>query len=107
MFRKLRLQHASRDHQFTFSLLMFASGVVLVLQGPQVQDSTAELLSSIEYSSPTQVMEMRPQSPPPSIEGDQALTEEPDEAQTIAILDRDEARTTRLRERPQRPSGGE
>lgn len=105
MLRKLHLQHASRDRQFTFSLLMLATGIVLVLQGPQVQESTAELLSSVEFPNPAQVMEMRPQTPPPWIEGDQALTEEAEETRAIAILDRDEARSTRLRERPQRPSG--
>lgn len=90
------------DQRFTLSLLVLATGFVLTLQNPQAQQSASDLISSIDLPSLSQVAEMRPQSPPPGVEGDQLATDEGQDAQTVVIVDRDEIRSSNLRERPER-----
>ncbi|WP_019624151.1 hypothetical protein [Thioalkalivibrio thiocyanoxidans] len=105
MFDTRPLHTAQQQHPFILSLLVLATGFVLTMQNPQAQDATAELVSKVELPTLAQVMEMRPQSPPPGVEGDQLMSEEAEETQALIMLDR-EAQVTRsaseLRERPQR-----
>lgn len=92
------------DQRFTLSLLVAVTGLALTLQNPQARDSAAELLSRVELPNPAQVLEMRPKTPPPGVEGDQLATDEGEEIQIITLIDRDEARSPDLRRSPERPS---
>jgi hypothetical protein len=88
-----RLSATLGDERFSLSALVCATGLVLTLQNPLALESVAELLSGAEAPNPTQVLEMRPQTPPPVMEGDQLLTDEGEDVQTIAVTGRDQARS--------------
>ena len=101
----LDTRHSStsrNDRRFILSLLVLATGFVLTLQNPQAQQSASDLVSSIDLPSLTQASEMRPQSPPPGVEGDQLASDEGQEVQTVVIVERGEIRSSNLRERPER-----
>jgi hypothetical protein len=88
-----RMSATLGDERFSLSALVCVTGLVLTLQNPLAQESAAELLSKVEFPNLTQVLEMRPQSPPPLVEADQLLTDEGEEVRTIATTEREYARS--------------
>ncbi|HSP00851.1 MAG TPA: hypothetical protein VLN90_05240, partial [Thioalkalivibrio sp.] len=77
--------------------LVGVTGLVLTLQNPQAQDSAAELISRMQLPDLSQVIEMRPQTPPPVLEGDQLIQEEVEDVQLIVPVDREHSRSRDLR----------
>jgi len=92
-----RFNLVGQDQRFSLSVLVAVTGLVLTLQNPQAQDSAAELISRMQLPDFSQVLEMRPQTPPPVIEGDQLVQEEIDEVQLIVPVDREHSRSRDLR----------
>lgn len=92
-----------RDERFQLSLLVMATGLVLTLQNPEARESAGELLSRVDLPDVAQVMDMRPQTPPPWLEGDQSTSRDDIEnSAPTALLDRERARLATSRERPVR-----
>lgn len=96
-----RLNSLVGDQRFVLSALVLATGLVLTLQNPMARDSAAELVSRVQVPDLSQVFEMRPQTPPPMVEGDQLMSEEIEDVQTPLVSDRDTARNSDLYRRPQ------
>ena len=97
-----RINVVRKDDRFVLSLLVFATGLVLTLQNPLAQDSLSRLASSVEMPNFEHVFEMRPQTPPPAMEGDQLMADEGEEVQTLVTTEREYSRDTDLRAAPQR-----
>lgn len=102
MYFMQRFNLVSGDRRFSLSVLVAVTGLVLTLQNPQAQESAAELLSRVELPNLAQVFEMRPQTPPPGVEGDQLAMDEGDEAQTLVTVERDFDRARDPRRIPER-----
>jgi hypothetical protein len=83
-------------------LLVLATGLVITLQNPDAVDSASRLLSELDLPSPARVMEWRPDSPPPWVDGDQLMVDEAEELPTVATTSRDAASSVDLRARPER-----
>jgi hypothetical protein len=83
-----RVSSTLGDQRFTFSALVFATGLVLTLQNPMARDSATDLFSRVDLSNLSQVFEMRPQTPPPAMEGDQFMTDEGEEIQPLVTTER-------------------
>jgi len=98
----LRSKATTRAPQFQLSLLVLATGLVLTLQNPAAVDSASRLLSEIDLPSPARVLEWRPDSPPPWVDGDQMLAEEAEEIPLATAVTRDAEPALDPRERPQR-----
>ncbi len=98
----LRSKSTSRNPQFQLSLLVLATGLVMTLQNPAAMDSASQLISEIDLPSPAHILEWRPDSPPPWMDGDQMLTEEIEEVPALTTLSRDGEPAVDPRERPQR-----
>lgn len=98
----LRSTTRSDDRAFELGLLVIATGFVLTLQNPAAVDSASRLLSQLELPSPAQVLEWRPDGPPPWMDGDQMLAEETEELPTVTAASRDPEPLLDPRERPQR-----
>lgn len=97
-----------RDERFQFSLLVMATGLVLTLQNPEARESAVELFSKVDVPDVAQVMDMRPQTPPPWLEGDQSTTQDDIESSApTALLDRQNARLATSRERPVRATAAD
>ncbi|WP_018140789.1 MULTISPECIES: hypothetical protein [unclassified Thioalkalivibrio] len=107
MLQLLRSRSTYSDQRFQFSLLVLATGIVLTLQNPQAQESAAELFSKVEFPNLAQVQDMRPQLPPPWMEGDQLVSEDSESAPVVTLLERGDGRSADLRERPTRATGEE
>lgn len=88
-----RLSATLGDERFSLSALVVATGLALTLQNPLARESAAELISKVELSDLTQVLEMRPRTPPPVMDGDQLLTDEGEELKAIAATEREHARS--------------
>lgn len=93
---------STRTPQFELGLLMLATGLVLTLQNPMAVDSASRLLSEIDLPSPARVLEWRPGNPPPWVDGDQMLSEEPEELPLATAVTRDHEPALDPRARPQR-----
>lgn len=98
----LRFQSSTRNPQFQLSALVLATGLVMTLQNPAAVDSASRLLSEIDLPSPARVLEWRPDSPPPWMDGDQMLAEEVEEVPLNTAITRDPEPASDPRERPQR-----
>lgn len=98
----LRSRSTTRTPQFELGLLVLATGLVLTLQNPAAVDSASRLLSEIDLPSPARILEWRPDSPPPWVDGDQLLSEEPEELPLSTAVSRDANAALDPRERPQR-----
>ncbi|WP_018954320.1 hypothetical protein [Thioalkalivibrio sulfidiphilus] len=96
-----RLNTLLGDQRFMLSALVLSTGLVLTLQNPMARDSAAELISRVQLPDISQVFEMRPQTPPPMVEGDQLANEEIEDVQIPVVSDRDTARNSELFRRPQ------
>lgn len=107
MLDLLRSRSTYHDQRFQFSLLVLATGLVLTVQNPEAQESAAELFSKVEVPNLTQVQDMRPQLPPPGMEGDQTVTEDSESTPIVTLLGREDARSADPRERPTRSSEAE
>ncbi len=107
MLDLLRSRSTYRDQRFQFSLLVLATGFVLTAQNPEAQESAAELFSKVEFPNFAQVQDMRPQLPPPWMEGDQLASEDAESTPVITLLERTDARSADPRERPTRAAGDE
>ncbi|AKJ95459.1 MULTISPECIES: hypothetical protein [Thioalkalivibrio] len=107
MLDLLRSRSTYSDQRFQFSLLVLATGFVLTLQNPQAQESAAELFSKVEFPNFAQVQDMRPQLPPPWMEGDQLVNEDSESVPVVTLLEREDARSADPRERPTRAAGAE
>ncbi|WP_019625381.1 hypothetical protein [Thioalkalivibrio sp. ALJT] len=107
MFNLLRARSTYSDQRFQFSLLMLATGIVLTLQNPVAQESAMELFSKVEVPNFAQVQDMRPQLPPPWMEGDQLASEDTDSSPVVTVLEREGIRSADLRERPTREAAAE
>lgn len=98
----LRTQSTTRTPQFQLGLLVLATGLVITLQNPAAVDSASRLLSEIDLPSPARVLEWRPDSPPPWVDGDQMLAEEAEELPLTTAVTREPDPALDPRERPQR-----
>ncbi|MFO7955017.1 hypothetical protein [Thioalkalivibrio sp.] len=107
MLDLLRSRSTYRDQRFQFSLLVMATGFVLTVQNPEAQESAAELFSKVEFPDSAQVQDMRPQLPPPWMEGDQGASEDSESTPVVTLLERTDARSADPRERPTRVTGEE
>jgi hypothetical protein len=92
----------TRNPQFGLGLLVMATGLVLTLQNPAAVESASRLLSELDLPSPAHVLEWRPDSPPPWVDGDQMLAEETEELPMATAVNRDAEPALDPRERPQR-----
>jgi hypothetical protein len=75
---------------------------VLTLRNPNAVDSTSRLLSKLDLPSPAFVLEVRPDGPPPWVDGDQILSDDMEEAPAITAVNRDAEPGMDPREQPQR-----
>lgn len=98
----LRSKSTTQAPQFELGLLVLATGLVLTLQNPAAVDSASRLLSEIDLPTPARILEWRPDSPPPWVDGDQMLAEEPEELPLGTAITRDAEPALDPRERPQR-----
>ncbi|MBS0001784.1 MAG: hypothetical protein KFF45_01745 [Thioalkalivibrio sp.] len=98
----LRSRSTTRNPQFDLGLLMLATGLVITLQNPAAVDSASQLISEIDLPSPARVLEWRPDSPPPWIDGDQMVSEEAEEVPVLTTASREAEPAVDPRERPQR-----
>ncbi|WP_018876358.1 MULTISPECIES: hypothetical protein [unclassified Thioalkalivibrio] len=105
MLDLLRSRSTYRDQRFQLSLLVLATGFVLTVQNPEAQESAAELFSKVEFPNLAQVQDMRPQLPPPWMEGDQFVSEDSEATPVVPLLERTDARSPDPRERPTRSTG--
>jgi hypothetical protein len=85
-----------------FGALMLVTGLVLTLQSPEARDSAARLLAELDLPNPANVLEWRPDSPPPWLDGDSLLREETEETPTLASASRDPEALSDPRQRPER-----
>lgn len=88
--------------RFAVNWLFALAGLALVLQNPQAQESAAALTAQLDLPSVEQVVQFRPQNPPPGVEGDQASADEGPEFQPAPQSTRETVTTRNLRERPTR-----
>jgi hypothetical protein len=99
------LDHPARDDDplRTGALLVALTLLVLGLQSPHTTTgSPAAFLPQLELPTLDHVMEWRPQGPPPWVDGDQMLMDEPEDLPMLSTQ-RHEAEGTRdPRARPQR-----
>lgn len=98
----LRSKSTARNPQFDLGLLMLATGLVITLQNPAAVDSASRLLSATDLPSPAHVLEWRPDSPPPWLDGDQTVSEEVEEIPVLTTTSRESEPAVDPRERPQR-----
>lgn len=107
MLDLLRSRSTYRDQRFQLSLLVLISGIVLTVQNPEAQESAAELFSKVEFPNLAQVQDMRPQLPPPWMDGDQVVSDDSESTPIVPLLERTDARSVDPRERPTRAVSGE
>ncbi len=81
---------------------MLVTGLVLTLQAPEARDSAARLLSELDLPNPAHVLEWRPDSPPPWLDGDQFTAEEIEDTPVLANASRDPEALSDPRQRPER-----
>lgn len=98
----LRSKSTTRNPQFDLGLLVLATGLVITLQNPAAVGSASELLSRIDLPSPAEVLEWRPDNPPPWMDGDQMASEEVEEVPILTTVRREAEPERDPRERPQR-----
>jgi hypothetical protein len=98
----LRSKSTTRSPQFDLGPLVVATGLVLTLQNPAAVDSASQLFSRLDLPSPAHVLEWRPDSPPPWMDGDQMVTEEAEELPFADAVSRDAEPVLDPRARPQR-----
>ncbi|WP_043740744.1 hypothetical protein [Thioalkalivibrio nitratireducens] len=89
------------DQRATLTMLFALTGLVLTLQHPDALEAPAQLVSKLDFPTPAHVMELRPESPPPWMDGDQMMADEAEDLPAIATVGR-ETPPADLRERPQR-----
>jgi hypothetical protein len=97
-----RSKTATDDPSLGLGVLVLATGLVLTLQNPNAVDSASRLLSELDLPSPARVLEWRPDSPPPWVDGDQMLMDEVEDAPAVTAVSRDPEPGLDPRERPQR-----
>jgi len=93
---------ASGLHPARFGALMLVTGLVLTLQNPEARDSATRLLSELDLPNPSNVLEWRPDSPPPWLDGDQFTGEETEHTPALANIRRDPEALGDPRRRPER-----
>jgi len=97
-----RSKTTTNDPSMGLGALVLATGLVLTLQNPNAVDSASRLLSELDLPSPARVLEWRPDSPPPWVDGDQMLMDEVEEAPSVTAVIRNPEPGLDPRERPQR-----
>jgi hypothetical protein len=97
-----RSKTTTNDPSLGLGVLVLATGLVLTLQNPNAVDSASRLLSELDLPSPARVLEWRPDSPPPWVDGDQMLMDEVEEGPAVTAVSRDPEPELDPRERPQR-----
>jgi hypothetical protein len=99
----MRPTQATRDEQpATVPMLLGLTVVVLTMQSPLHNDAPGLSFPQLEFPTPSQVMEMRPDSPPPWADGDQLVMDEPDQTSVVTGVQRDQVGPDELRTRPER-----
>lgn len=98
----VRSKTTTDDPSLGLGVLVLATGLVLTLQNPNAVDSASRLLSELDLPSPALVLEWRPDSPPPWVDGDQMLMDDVEEVPAITAANRDAEPVTDPRERPRR-----
>ena len=98
----LSFHTASGLHPARFGALMLVTGLVLTLQNPEARDSAARLLSELDLPKPSSVLEWRPDSPPPWLDGDSFMGEEAEDTPALANINRDPEALSDPRQRPER-----
>lgn len=93
-----RLNITLRDERFSLSLLVGVTGLVLTLQNPLARESASDLLSRVELPNLSQVLEMRPGTPPPAVEGDQLIPDEIEDVQPLSTVERADSRSREPRQ---------
>ncbi len=95
--------HTTRDRQrSTLPMLLGLTAVVLTMQSPLHTDTVGLTLPQLEFPTPSQIMEMRPGTPPPWMEGEQLAMDEPDQVPNATGVHRDQTVIDDPRARPQR-----
>lgn len=95
--------HTDSDfHPIRFGVLMLVTGLVLTLQNPDARDSASRLLSELDLPNPSNVLEWRPDSPPPWLDGDSFTGEEAEDTPALAAISRDPEVLGDPRQRPER-----
>lgn len=97
-----RSKTTTNDPSLGLGVLVLATGLVLTLQNPNAVDSASRLISELDLPSPARVLEWRPDSPPPWMDGDQMLMDEVEEGPAVTAVSRDPEPGLDPRERPQR-----
>ena len=97
-----RSKTTTNDPSLGLGILVLATGLVFTLQNSHAVDSASRLLSGLDLPSPARVLEWRPDSPPPWVDGDQVLMDEVEEGPSVTAVSRDPEPGLDPRERPQR-----
>ena len=97
-----RTRSAPLDQRVILSQLVALTVAVLTLQTPGAALELGDILPRLEFPSPSEVMHLRPGSPPPGIDGDSVASEETEEASYVQRTDRSTVGADELRERPVR-----
>lgn len=97
-----RSETLRHDQPLMVSLLFALTALVLTLQNPDALDAPVQLVSDLNFPTPAHAMEMRPQGPPPWMDGDQMLSEEAEELPVLGIHGRETPAPAEIRQRPER-----
>jgi len=99
----IRRSQMTRDEQrATVPMLLGLTAVLLTMQSPFHPDAPEISFPQLEFPTPSQVMEMRPGTPPPWVDGDQLAIDEPDQAPVMTGNRRGQTAIEDLRTRPER-----
>lgn len=102
MFVMRRIHTTRNQQQAVIPMLLGLTAVVLTLQSPMHTDAPGLSFPQLEFPTPSQILEMRPNTPPPGVSGDQLTLDEPDQVSVTSSNHRDQSAGDDPRARPQR-----